>query len=101
MVEMLDELRRMGVTEQTVQLERDGWILVAALSPEVAPEWAGVKRAWAASSRPDTAPSETPAGVAAVALLASSVICSPPSWQRLNDLSQTRLDELRHAGGHR
>ena len=42
---MLDELRRVGVSERTVQLERDGWILVAALSPEVIPEWVGVKPA--------------------------------------------------------
>ncbi len=135
-VEMLDELRGMGVTERTMQLERDGWILVAALSPEVIPEWVGVKRAalddpefrriyllgdqaldwdpadprvaeladamaaWAASSRPDTSPSETPAGVAAVALLTSSITSSSPAWQRLNDLSQKRLEELRNADGH-
>jgi DNA-binding transcriptional MerR regulator len=134
-VEMLDELRRMGVSERTVQLERDGWILLAALSPEVIPEWVGVKRAalgdpefrriyllgdqaldwdpadprvaeladamavWAVSSRPDTSPSETPAGVAAVALLTSSVTSSSPSWQRLNDLSQKRLQELRDHPG--
>ena len=135
-VDMLDELRRMGVTERTVQLERDGWILVAALSPEVITEWVGVKRgalddpefrriyllgdqaldwdpadprvaeladamaAWAASSRPDTPPSETPAGLAAAAMLASSITGSSPCWQRLNDLSQKRLEELREADGH-
>jgi DNA-binding transcriptional MerR regulator len=134
-VEMLDELRRLGVTERTVQLERDGWILVAALSPEVIPEWVGVKRAaldnpefrriyllsdqaldwdpadpriaeladamaaWAASSRPDTSPAETPAGEAAVALLSSGITSISPSWERLNDLAQKRLEELRdHAG---
>jgi DNA-binding transcriptional MerR regulator len=134
-VEMLDELRRMGVTERTVQLERDGWILVAALSPEVIPEWAGVKRAalddpdfrriyllcdqaldwdpadprvpdladamaaWAAASRPDTPPAETPAGVAAVALLSSGITSSSPSWERLNHLAQKRLEELRDQPG--
>ena len=35
----------MGVSERTVQIERDGWILVAALSPELVPEWVQVKRA--------------------------------------------------------
>jgi DNA-binding transcriptional MerR regulator len=134
-VEMLDELRRMGVTERTVRLERDGWILVAALSPEVIPEWVGVKRAalddpefrriylltdqaldwdpadprvpeladamaaWAAASRPDTSPAETPAGVAAVALLSSGITSFSPSWQRLNDLAQKRLEELRDHPG--
>jgi DNA-binding transcriptional MerR regulator len=134
-VDMLGEMRRMGVTERTVQLERDGWILVAALSPEVIPEWVGVKRAalddpefrriyllgdqaldwdpadprvaeladdmaaWAASGRPGTSPSGTPAGVAAVALLTSGVTSSSPSWQRLNDLSQKRLEELRGSRG--
>ena len=96
-VEILDELRAMGVRERTVQIERDGWILVAALSPELVPEWVSTKRAalddpefrriyvlgdqaldwdpadpriaeladamaaWAAHSRPDTSPGETPA----------------------------------------
>ncbi len=134
-VDMLDELRRMGVRERTVQIERDGWILVAALSPEVIPEWAGVKRAaledpefrriyllgdqaldwdpsdprlgeladamavWAAGSREDTSPAETPAGLAAVALLTSSIAGSSPSWERLNDLAHKRLEELRAADG--
>lgn len=44
-VDILDQLRRMGVSERTVQIERDSWILVVALSPEVLPEWVGVKRA--------------------------------------------------------
>ena len=134
-VEMLDELRRMGVTERTVQLERDGWILVAALSPEVIAEWVAVKRAaledpefrriyllsdqaldwdpadpripdladataaWAAASRPDTSPAETPAGAAAVALLSSGMTGSSPSWERLNHLAQKRLEELREQAG--
>lgn len=33
-VEYLDELRDRGVSRRTVQLERDGWILVAARAPE-------------------------------------------------------------------
>ena len=44
-VEILDELRAMGVRERTVQIERDGWILVAALSPDLVPEWVSTKRA--------------------------------------------------------
>jgi len=135
-VEILDELRRMGVTERTVQIERDAWILVVAMSPEVIPEWAGAKRAalddpefrriyvlgdqaldwdpadpriaeladamaaWAASSREDTTPVDENSGnLAAVARMASHIVGSSPSWQRLNDLSQKRLEELRdHAG---
>jgi len=42
---LLGELREMGVSEQGVQIERDGWILLAALSPEVVPEWTRHKRA--------------------------------------------------------
>ncbi len=42
---MLSDLREMGVSEQGVQIERDGWILLAALSPEVVPEWTRQKRA--------------------------------------------------------
>lgn len=44
-VEMLDELRALGVSERGVRTERDGWILVAALSPELIRSWAGRKRA--------------------------------------------------------
>jgi DNA-binding transcriptional MerR regulator len=130
-VEILDELRRMGVGERTVQIERDGWILVVALSPELVGEWASVKRAalddpefrriyllgdraydwdpadprlgeladamavWAASSRPDTSPSERPASVAAVALMASHIVGSSPAWERMNELAQERLRALK------
>jgi DNA-binding transcriptional MerR regulator len=44
-VDILDQLRALGVSERTVRIERDGWILAAALSPEVIPEWVSVKRA--------------------------------------------------------
>jgi DNA-binding transcriptional MerR regulator len=38
-VEILDQLRAIGVSERTVQMERDGWILAVALSPDSVPEW--------------------------------------------------------------
>jgi DNA-binding transcriptional MerR regulator len=41
---ILDQLRALGVSEQTVQIERDGWILLVALSPELVPEWVSEKR---------------------------------------------------------
>ncbi|MGY6652329.1 MerR family transcriptional regulator [Amycolatopsis sp. TRM77291] len=44
-VEILDRLRAHGVDERIVQVERDGWILLAAHSPERIPEWAARKRA--------------------------------------------------------
>lgn len=44
-VGMLDDLRALGVSERGVRTERDGWILVAALSPELIPGWVGRKRA--------------------------------------------------------
>ncbi|MGI5488926.1 MerR family transcriptional regulator [Microtetraspora malaysiensis] len=43
-VEYLDRLRVLGVDERIVQAERDGWILLAALSPERVPEWMARKR---------------------------------------------------------
>ena len=43
-VDLLDQLRALGVSERGVQTERDGWILVAALSPELIPGWVGQKR---------------------------------------------------------
>src|SRR6266851_7911446 len=33
-IAILDQLRSMGVSERTVQIERDGWILVTALLPQ-------------------------------------------------------------------
>jgi DNA-binding transcriptional MerR regulator len=44
-VEVLDQLRQMGVSERTVQIERDGWIVVAALSPQQISPWAQEKLA--------------------------------------------------------
>jgi len=43
--DILDQLRTMGVSERTVQMERDGWILMVALSPESVPGWAQEKAA--------------------------------------------------------
>jgi DNA-binding transcriptional MerR regulator len=43
-VGFLDQLRALGVSERTVQIERDGWILLVALAPELAPEWVNEKR---------------------------------------------------------
>jgi DNA-binding transcriptional MerR regulator len=42
--ELLAELRSMGTSERGVELERDGWILLGVLCPEVAPEWVSEKR---------------------------------------------------------
>ncbi|NUR89492.1 MAG: MerR family DNA-binding transcriptional regulator [Nonomuraea sp.] len=43
-VEHLDRLRGLGVGERVVRAERDGWILLAAHSPERVPEWMARKR---------------------------------------------------------
>lgn len=43
-VEFLDRLRELGVDERIVQVERDGWIPLAAHSPERVPEWMARKR---------------------------------------------------------
>jgi DNA-binding transcriptional MerR regulator len=43
-VDILERLRAAGVSEQTVQMERDGWILLSALAPRSVAEWAGQKR---------------------------------------------------------
>lgn len=43
-VDMLDQLRSLGVSERTVQMERDGWILVAALSPQFITDWVDQKK---------------------------------------------------------
>jgi DNA-binding transcriptional MerR regulator len=43
-VEFLDRLRALGVDERIVRVERDGWILLAARSPERVAEWTARKR---------------------------------------------------------
>lgn len=43
-VEFLDRLRALGVDERIVQVERDGWIPLAAHSPERVAEWTARKR---------------------------------------------------------
>ncbi|MDQ1022813.1 DNA-binding transcriptional MerR regulator [Streptomyces umbrinus] len=43
-VDFLDRLRALGVDERIVRVERDGWIPLAAHSPERIPEWMARKR---------------------------------------------------------
>lgn len=50
-VEYLDRLRGLGVDERIVQAERDGWILLAAHSPERVPVWMARKREQLADPR--------------------------------------------------
>jgi DNA-binding transcriptional MerR regulator len=38
-VELLDEMRCLGVSERTVRIERDAWILASAVSPDLVPGW--------------------------------------------------------------
>jgi DNA-binding transcriptional MerR regulator len=40
----LDRLRELGVSQRTVQMERDGWILMRAVSPSEAAAWIADKR---------------------------------------------------------
>nr|WP_076433066.1 MerR family transcriptional regulator [Microbispora rosea] len=40
----LDDLRRLGVSERQIRLERDGWILMQTASPEDAALWIAEKR---------------------------------------------------------
>ncbi len=51
LIDILDGLRAIGVSERTVQIERDGWILMSAVSPDLVPAWAAGKRT--ALSDPD------------------------------------------------
>ncbi|MEW2355890.1 MerR family transcriptional regulator [Spirillospora sp. NPDC029432] len=50
-VEYLDRLRALGIDERIVQVERDGWIPLAALSPDRVAEWMGRKREQIADPR--------------------------------------------------
>jgi DNA-binding transcriptional MerR regulator len=43
-VDLLDRLRAVGVSDRTIQLERDGWILLSAHSPSQAAQMAREKR---------------------------------------------------------
>ncbi|MFC7562048.1 MerR family transcriptional regulator [Actinomadura namibiensis] len=47
----LDRLRALGIDEPIVRAERDGWILLAARSPERVPEWIARKREQLADPR--------------------------------------------------
>ncbi|HUD37591.1 MAG TPA: MerR family transcriptional regulator [Streptosporangiaceae bacterium] len=49
--DILVVLRAMGVSERTVRIERDGWILAAALTPESVGVWAKEKAAALADPR--------------------------------------------------
>lgn len=38
--EMHDRMRKQGVTERTINLERDAWMLIQVLFPDLVPQWA-------------------------------------------------------------
>lgn len=42
--DFLDELQELGVSQRSVQMERDGWILMQAVSPKQAALWIADKR---------------------------------------------------------
>ncbi|EFL23809.1 MerR family transcriptional regulator [Streptomyces himastatinicus ATCC 53653] len=50
-VDFLDHLRALGVDERIVEAERDGWIPLAAHSPDRVPEWMARKRQQIADPR--------------------------------------------------
>ena len=43
-VDYLDRLRAVGISERTVEMERDGWMMVAARAPERVVEWITLKQ---------------------------------------------------------
>lgn len=43
-VDYLDTLREIGISPRSVEVERDAWILAAARSPELVPEWGKEKQ---------------------------------------------------------
>lgn len=43
--ELLDQMRSLGVSERSMTLERDGWILLMARLPDQVPRWAADKSA--------------------------------------------------------
>lgn len=45
-VEFLDELRDLGVSERAIRLERDGWIMLAARYPDAVNQFIASKRAY-------------------------------------------------------
>ena len=44
-VAVLDELRTLGISKRSVQIERDAWVLMAALGPDLVAGWVVEKRA--------------------------------------------------------
>lgn len=111
-VDILDQLRSIGVSERTVQMERDGWILVTALLPQSLGEWIPGKKAALADPRLEKLveamleyavrhqdrvseqPDWTSDKPAAVSLLFAHVATVSPAWSRLRELVQERLREL-------
>ncbi|UKY47796.1 MerR family transcriptional regulator [Streptomyces inhibens] len=42
-IDILDRMRTLGVSERTVRIERDSWIMLVALAPESVPDWVAAK----------------------------------------------------------
>jgi DNA-binding transcriptional MerR regulator len=89
-VDILDQLRAHGVSEHTVQIERDAWILMAALLPKALPEWIDEKRAALADP-----------GLQRLYLAADQARDWDPADPRLEELVATLVDfavEHQHPG---
>lgn len=44
-IDNMNRMRAIGVSERTVQIERDHWILMQAMNPSAMPEWIEIKKA--------------------------------------------------------
>jgi DNA-binding transcriptional MerR regulator len=111
MADYLDELQKLGVSERTVQMERDIWILLQSVSPADTATWFADKCAamrdpdfralyleydaaysW---SREDSRPAAGHDGrlldPAIAQLVTTSVGVSSPAWSRLADIAEERL----------
>jgi DNA-binding transcriptional MerR regulator len=86
-VDLLDQLRSIGVSPKTVEMERDGWILLMAGSPQRVLKWVTEKRA--ALADPE---------LQALYLAVDRALDWDPADARLEDLADTMvaLVEYRH-----
>jgi hypothetical protein len=86
----LDQLLELGVSQRSVHMERDIWILLRSASPKEAAIWD--RRQARRNRRPGRSDGRPPPVLdpAIAQLVVMSVGVSSPAWDRLNQIAKER-----------
>ena len=87
----LDRLHELGVSQRTVRMERDIWILLQSVAPKEAAIWITDKRDGLANRHAMSKSGARPTPDPAIAqLVTASTDASSPAWDRLIEIARQR-----------